>query len=126
MPSLAASVDHYLLTNGNALAGDLYVEPFKGGISALIPVLSMGEETLSGVQAEVYLKKSSIDFTFETNEYSHTEYDVPALIHADGTLAFAGKPYLQAQLSIENLFIDSVFRYASVFLDGERGIVREV
>ena len=119
MPSLAASVDHYLLPNGNALAGDLYVEPFKGGISALIPVLSMGEETLSGVQAEVYLKKSSIDFTFETNEYSHTEYDVPALIHADGTLAFAGKPYLQAQLSIENLFIDSVLRYASVFLDVE-------
>ncbi|MBQ0166147.1 MAG: translocation/assembly module TamB domain-containing protein [Treponema sp.] len=102
---------HYLLPSGKRLEGEFYIEDLEHGFSAFSPQVMLGSVPLTAVQLECVSDMSSADFTFEAYDYSHSEADVPGFIALEGSVLYGDEKYLQASLSLENEFLDSILHY---------------
>jgi hypothetical protein len=118
-PNGFADIKRFALANGNEISTTVYFDALPTGFMCFIPELFLGEKTLSALKATVTPNAQSADFSFEAYDYSHTEFETPASISLSGNFLFSGESPLQAHVSIENLFFDSILSVASFFLQPE-------
>lgn len=116
-PTGTLVLDHYLLPNGNAISGELYLDALDKGFFCFIPQLFLGSETLTALQLTVVPRDDSFEFSFDMNDYSHADFDTPGDLKVDGSLTLGKTQYLQASVDIGNIFLDTVMRIAAVFVD---------
>ncbi|MDR3284376.1 MAG: translocation/assembly module TamB domain-containing protein [Treponema sp.] len=115
-PSGTMDIKRLTLWNGNQISAEAYFDPIPGGVLCFLPQVFLGDRTLTAVQATVIPQNQSADFSIEASDYSHYEYDVPALIRIDGSLLFTEGYFVQAHISTQNFFVDSLLRLGAVFL----------
>lgn len=119
MPQGFLGLEHFTLPNGGRVSLDLYVEEADNGFICFIPQLTLGEQVLQALQVSVVPTKNSIDFTFDMTDYSHSDFDVPGSIQLDGSYNLGDNQYLQATVSVDNLFLDTVLKALSFIVDTE-------
>jgi|GEM_PF-1218385 len=95
------------LPNGNDISAELYMESFGNESLIFIPQLHVGETVLTALQLRLIGGGLSRDFTFEAYDYSKADIAGPGVIRINGSFAAAEQRYVQAQLSAENMFLDS-------------------
>ncbi len=103
---------------GGIVSGDFYFDPLKKGFICFAPQLYIGDYTLTAFQLSLIPQKNSIDFSFEVNDYSHSDADESAKIALSGSY-LEKEHYIQAGINIDNLFLDSVADIFSVFTTGK-------
>ncbi len=110
------SLDYFFLSNGNIVAADtIYLEPFQNGFNSYVPQIVLGSRLLTDVNLSVLPGKSSIDFSGQFMDYSHSEYGV-GKVEVDGSYMMGKNNYIQARAYLSDLFIDSIAECAAVFL----------
>ena len=77
-PSGNIDIKRITLPNGNNLAGELYVESQNGIIQAFMPQLYLGDQKFTALEVTATPKNGKISFTFEIEDYSHSDYEKPA------------------------------------------------
>lgn len=117
-PSGTLTLDYFVLPNGNVLSTEVYIEQAANGFSFVSPQLFLGDNFLTYLRASVIPSENSFDFVFECDDYSHADYDV-AHISVSGSVLQTGskRPYIQAQLALQNVFADSIISNAAFFVD---------
>ena len=120
-PSGSLFVEKFVVpTSKNVISAEIYAEPNDLGLLILSPEVFFGEEQgVSALQLQLIPKKASIDFSFEANDFSHLEYEEAALLALNGSILLGKKPFLQANVDVSNLFIDSALEKAAFFLKEE-------
>jgi hypothetical protein len=103
------SVNSYTLPNSNIIQAEMYLDPLKKGFLGFIPQLDIGDTSLTALQLEVIPDGKSIDFSLLCYDYSHYEYSQNAEVGVNGSVFLEGKPFLQSNIQITNLFLDTVF-----------------
>src|SRR5574344_325264 len=116
-PSGSLSVKNYILPNGSAVTGDMYIDPLEKGFMCYIPQLTVGLESITDNQIVVVPNKDSVDFTVDLHDYAHTDFDEPGEIKIEGSCTTGQNKYLQASVSTANTFLDSVARVVASFVD---------
>ena len=118
-PSGTLSLDYLILKNGGVLSTEVYVEPYKNGFMLFSPQLFLGERSLTAVQLTALPSEASWDFIFECDDYSHVDYGKSAHLQLDGSYlqkSAGGGSYMQARLSVDSLFLDSLVQMVAFFL----------
>lgn len=118
-PSGTLVLDKYRLPNNNTISGEMYIDPLDVGFTCMVPQLTIGTETLSAVQMTLVPKSDSYDFTVSLNDYAHTDFDQPAEIKIDGSYTMGEHQYLQASVSIGNIFLDSIANLVASCVDAK-------
>lgn len=107
------------LPGGTNISGEIYIDPLERGFMAFIPQIYIDENYITAVELTAVPHDDSVDFAFEGYDYSHYEAEDPGKISGDGSFLLNEK-YVQASLSINSYFVDSVLNTAASFLD-EKG-----
>lgn len=115
-PSGTLTIDHLVLSNGGVLSTEVYIEPQNNGFMCFSPQLYLGTQSFTALQLTVMPVRSSIDFSFEADDYSHAEYGKPGHIKIDGSYLPGKSQYFQAGIVISDLFMDSALKAVSFFL----------
>ncbi len=106
-----------LPTNGNRASFDLYVDPYNGGLMGFIPELTLGNQVFTGLQLSFIPKNKNYDFTFEMNDFSHSEYESPGIISIDGSYSGGQTPFVEAYINVDSIFGDSILNAVSFAID---------
>lgn len=118
-PSGSLELEHFVLPNGGIISGSLLCSPDKNGFSLFVPELSLGTRKFSHIDISVQNEDNgSLGFSAEVFDYSHSEYDNPGKIIADGSFSYKNNPYLQASVSVDSFFVDSAVYAAAFFAEG--------
>lgn len=120
LPSGTLSVNQITLPNGNIIATEFYIDPMDSGFLCFSPQLFMADRSLTALQLMVIPAEQSIDFAFECDDYSHADYDQSAHIAIDGSYLRSNNSFVQAHVSVSDLFIDSVLKLCAVFLEKDQ------
>ncbi len=116
-PSGTLSLNFFKLKNGGIVSTEIYVDPMSRGFMCFSPQIFFDDMSLTAAQLTVYPEKSSVDFSFEFYDYAHTEYENAAHFVLDGSLLLSGQKFLQASVSVSDMFADSVIQKMAFFLD---------
>ncbi len=116
-PQGVAVVNSILLPNKNKLAAEVYFDPLQEGFLGFIPQLSIGNTSLTALQLEIIPGRKSADFSLVCYDYSHYEYEQNAEILVNGSLFFEDKLFVQTNIEISNLFLDTVLGVLSYVTD---------
>lgn len=116
-PSGILSLNFFKLKNGGIISTEVYVEPERSGFMCFTPQVFFDDMSLTAVQLEVFPERNSVDFTFEFFDYSHADYDNAGHFQLDGSFLTGGQNFLQASVSISDMFIDSVLLKSAFFMD---------
>ena len=108
-PEGFATVHTLRLPSDNAISFELYLDATRDGFLFFIPQMEVGEKNFTALELELIPRKDSLDFLFYAYDYSHYEYMENAEISLSGSLLFEKKPFLQMNLAVSNLFLDSIF-----------------
>ena len=119
-PSFVLSIPRFQLSNGGILQTELYIEPYKNGFMCFAPQLFMAEKSLTAIQFTLLPSEKSVDFSFECDDYSHAEYEKSAKIVAEGSFLNETEKFLQASVSISDMFLDSVIDAVAFFVPEEK------
>lgn len=120
-PSGSLSIDYFLYPrNDKVLSGDFFIEPMNRGFMVVSPGVNLEGHTLTAFQTYANISRRSIDFSVETLDYTHSEFDVPGKIEATGSITLGAKKYLQVNASLSNEFVDSALYVTSFFADSEK------
>ncbi|MBQ0051453.1 MAG: hypothetical protein KBT11_05250 [Treponema sp.] len=114
-PSGTFSLNFFTLGNGNIISTEVYGDPVKNGFMCFAPQLFLNEKSFTALQFQVFPKRTSVDFSFELDDYAHAEYGESGHIAIDGSFLTGSEKFLQAQLSISSVFIDSLVDAAAFF-----------
>ena len=130
VPALSLSgymkLGHYVLPSGKKVEGEFYIEDQEHGFSAFSPQIMLGDIPLTGVQIECIPDEKSADVSVSIYDYTHVEADVPGHIQLDGSVLYGDEQFLQASLSLENEYVDSLLRYALNVLPEEKALDPEL
>lgn len=110
---------NYTLLNGGEISTEVFFEPEKKGFMAFSPQLMFGEKSFTALQLELAPSDDSVDFSFELSDYAHSDYGKPGTVALSGSY-LGGSKYIQANLSAEDMFLDSVMDFALFFSDGKK------
>ena len=82
----------------------------------------LGEKSFTALQLSVIpdFVSNSLDFSFELSDYSHIEFDSPGIINIAGSIIGEKSPYIQAQVAINDFFIESAIQAGAFFLEEEK------
>ena len=119
-PSFVLSLPRFQLANGGILQTELYIEPYKKGFMCFAPQLFMDEKSLTAIQFTLLPSAKSVDFSFECDDYSHAEYEKSAKIVVEGSFLNETEKFLQASVSVSDMFLDSVIDAAAFFVPEEK------
>lgn len=121
-PSGTAFLQHLKLPNGGTISAEAYVDPLDKGFVCFIPQLFLGEKSFTALQLSVIpdFVSNSLDFSFELSDYSHIEFDSPGIINIAGSIIGEKSPYIQAQVAINDFFIESAIQAGAFFLEEEK------
>lgn len=116
-PSGTFSLNFLRLKNGGIISTEIYVDPLSRGFMCFSPQIFFNNMSLTAAQLTVYPEKSSVDFSFEFFDYAHTDYENAGHFVLDGSFLTSGQKFLQASVSISDMFVDSVIQKTAFFLD---------
>lgn len=116
-PSGSLSLNFFRLKNGGMISTEVYVEPERNGFMCFSPQIFFDDMSLTAVQLEVFPENNSVDFAFEFFDYDHADYESAAHFQIDGSLLTGKQNYVQASVSVSDLFIDTVLEKTAFFLD---------
>lgn len=108
-PQGVLTVHSFILPNKNNIMTEMYLDPLPKGFLGFIPQLEIGDSSLTAIQLEIIPDNKTIDFSFLCYDYSHYEYAQNAEIALNGSVFFEGKPFVQSNIEVSNLFLDTVF-----------------
>lgn len=101
-------VNKLQLPSKNDISTEVYIEPSEQGFTVFLPQIYFGEQSLTAIQLDCLYNKDSFDLAFEAFDYSHSESEGVGRIGINGSVLLGKAPYIQAQISTENIFLDSV------------------
>lgn len=116
-PSGILTLNFFRLKNGGIISTEIYVEPERSGFMCFSPQIFFGDLSVTAAQLTVYPENSSVDFSFEFFDYSHADYENSGHFQVDGSFLTGKQKFLQASVSISDMFVDSVLEKAAFFLD---------
>ncbi len=122
LPNMRASgfafLERLSVPGSGDISAELYIDPLDQGFTCFVPQLYFGERSLTALQLTMIPAGDgrSIDFEFEASDYSRIDFGVPGLISLSGSILDEGGPYLQANLGVNDFFIESAFSLASFFV----------
>lgn len=116
-PSGTLALNFFRLKNGGAVSTEVYIEPERNGFMCFSPQIFFDDLSLTAAQLEVFPEQNSADFSFEFFDYSHADYGNAGHFQLDGSFLTGKQNFLQASVSISDMFIDSVLEKAAFFLD---------
>lgn len=119
IPQAYMNLEYYKIPNGNKISGELYVQPNREGFICFVPQLNLGKQSFSALELSVDKIASSMNFTFDGFDYTHSEYEKPASVHLDGSLSLENSSQLQTSVSVDSLFLDSIARSSFFFLESD-------
>jgi hypothetical protein len=96
------------LPSKNYISTEVYIEPTEQGFTVFLPQIYFGEQTLTAIQLDCLYNQDSFDIAFQAFDYSHSEREGVGKIGINGSVLLGNAPYIQAQLSTENIFLDSI------------------
>ena len=112
------NIEQFKLYNGTELSAEIFLDPLDSGFMAFAPQIIAGDRSLTAVQFNFMPQKDSYDFFLEGYDYSHFDYDSHGIIRLDGSYLTKSN-YLQASVSLTELFVDSVVALARQFVPEE-------
>lgn len=115
-PSGVLSLYNLVLKNGGVVSTELYIDPYKNGFMLFAPQIFMGEKSFTAVQLTVLPGSTSVDFQFELLDYSHSDYEQSGRISIDGSFLIGREKFVQAQVSVSDMFADSMIETAAFFM----------
>jgi hypothetical protein len=118
-PSGVLSIDHLVLENGGTIQTEVYIDPYKNGFMCFAPQLFMDDRSLTALQLTVLPSEKSADFIFEFDDYSHPEYEQSGHGRIDGSYIKGRDSVVQANVSMKDMFLDSVLNTAAFFMSEE-------
>ena len=102
------------MKNGKTISTEVYFEALDKGFMAFSPQLFIEEQALTALQLYVSPGKNSIDFRFETSDYSHSEDSEPGTIQINGSYLLKSN-YIQSNVSINTVYLDTVISFIKQF-----------
>ncbi|MCR5723814.1 MAG: hypothetical protein K6G80_01855, partial [Treponema sp.] len=123
-PSGVFSLEYFVLGNGNVISTEVYLEPLSAGFMCFSPQLFLGDRSLTALQLTAIPAVDSWDFVFECDDYSHADFEQSGHVRMEGSWlkgTGAGGAYVQSQVSVNNLFVDSMLYDAAFFLSASSG-----
>lgn len=112
-----ADINRVILKNGRTVSTELYFDPIDGGFMCFAPQLMLDGKIFTALQLNLNIESDSVDFNFELSDYAHAEAENPGKLNINGSYMHETK-YIQANLSISEMFLDSVAETASFFSSG--------
>lgn len=117
-PSGVLELNKLVLLNGGVLQTEVYIDPYKNGFMCFAPQLFMDDRSLTALQLTVLPSSNSADFSFEFDDYSHVDYEKSAHISVDGSFIGGKNKSVQASVSVDDMFLDSLILTAAFFMKG--------
>ncbi|MBP5283962.1 MAG: translocation/assembly module TamB domain-containing protein [Treponema sp.] len=119
-PSGVITLEKLILKNGGMISTELYVDPLQKGFMCFSPQVFFDSRTLTALQLVVIPEKNSVDFTFDVDDYSHTEYRNNGHINIEGSYFGEKQKEFQASVKISDIFADSALLSGAFFMSGEQ------
>lgn len=116
-PSGTLALNFFKLKNGGIISTEIYVEPERNGFMCFTPQIFFDDMSLTAAQLTVYPERGSVDFSFEFFDYSHADYENAGHFQIDGSFLTGAQKFLQASLSVSDMFVDSVLEKTAFFLN---------
>lgn len=126
IPNLQASgfafLERFTVPGSGDISAELYLDALDRGFTCFIPQLYYGDRSFTALQLTMIPDEEakSLDFEFEASDYSHIDFGVPGLIRLSGSLLNEDKLYVQANLGINDFFLDSAVNVASFFVSQDQ------
>lgn len=126
IPSFRASgfafLERFSVPGSGDISAELYIDPLDRGFTCFVPQLYYGDRSFTALQLTMIPDQAarSVDFEFEASDYSRIDFGMPGLVKVSGSLLNEDRPYLQANLGINDFFIASAVEAASFFVPQER------
>lgn len=121
-PQGTAFLQHLKMANGGIISAEAYIDPLDKGFVCFIPQLFLQDKSFTALQLSVIpdFVSNSLDFAFEVSDYSHIDFGSPGVISIAGSIIAEESPYIQAQVAINDFFIDSAIQAVAFFLEEEK------
>lgn len=126
IPNLQASgyafLERFSVPGSGDISAELYIDSLDRGFTCFVPQLYYGDRSFTAVQLTMIPEEGgeSIDFEFEASDYSHIDFGSPGVLRLSGSLLNEDRPYIQANLGINDFFLDSAVNAASFFAPQDR------
>ena len=126
IPNLQASgfafLERFTVPGSGDISAELYIDALDRGFTCFIPQLYYGERSFTALQLTMIPEEDakSLDFEFEASDYSHIDFGVPGVVRLSGSILNEDKPYVQANLGINDFFLDSAVNVASFFVSQDQ------
>ena len=108
------NLNKIVLPNGGVISSELYFDPLESGFMCFAPQLLLNEKAFTALQLMVVPRDDSVDFNFELSDYAHEDNEGPGQIKINGSY-ISNTKYLQANLSTENMYLDSIGQTVAFF-----------
>ncbi len=117
-PSGMMNLEHYAFMGKRNLSCEVFFEPTGAKeFMMFIPELNFGGmASYTAFQAYITLGKQ-IELSFETLDYSHSEYETPGKITGEASLQLGDNKFLSATATLDNFFVDTGLKTAAFFTD---------
>ena len=114
-----ADINRIVLKNGGTVSAELYFDPIDGGFMCFSPQLMLDGKSFTALQLNLKPEKDSVDFNFELSDYAHPDAENPGKLNINGSYMPETK-YIQANLSLSEIFLDSIAETAAFFSSGSK------
>ena len=119
-PSGLLTLNHFTLKNGGIISFEMFVDPYRNGFTCVAPQVFMNEKTFTALQFTALPGASSIDFDFEILDFAHPDYEETGRILVAGSFLSGKEKFVQANLSVSNIFADSIVDTVAFFMPAEK------
>lgn len=109
---------YFILQNGNQISTEVFFAPQTKGFKAFAPQIFVGQHSLNSLEFSLLPTLESYDFSLSLLDFSHFEQNIEGVYEIEGSF-LNNSNYLQSNLTINNIFVDSVLKIASVFCDSK-------
>lgn len=112
-----AFLERFVTPSGGTISGEMFIDPLDSGFVCFIPQLYFNDKSFTALQLTMIpdLKTKSFDFDFEMSDYSHIDYGTPGIISVAGSLMGGENLFVQAQISVNDFFVDSIIETIAFF-----------
>lgn len=125
-PTGTLSLNKFELENGQSISAEFFIEPMRKGFMIFSPEILIGQKVFTAAQLNCEPSNDSYDFDFEVYDYSHIASGEPGVLKFNGNYLTLSK-YLQANVSLEGMYIDSLLETTSCFLDkNTAGLINDI
>ncbi|MBR5867203.1 MAG: hypothetical protein IKZ04_04755, partial [Spirochaetaceae bacterium] len=117
-----AFLERFTTPDGGTVSAEMYIDPLDSGFVCFIPQLYFDERSFTALQLTMIpdLRTKSFDFDFEMSDYSHIDFGVPGIISVSGSLMGGESAFAQAQIEINDFFVDSIIDTLAFFMPEDK------